>query len=187
MAAKPRPASPIKPQAPVQKSTTKAPPTMPATTAGGIDDEDLDMLDADATAHTQEIIDHALTREFEGVCRVIAGVKLRPLSMSAVMRLHQVNNEILLGKMVKDMDNSVYAAAEFLYSLALENPLEEVVAAAFGDPIAWRIKVSTWAETVVPDENTVNEVIDFVNDSSSTRVKARLPQALAGATSEGNE
>lgn len=181
-----KPASPVKP---VAKSVSRPAPSLPTPAKGGVDADDLDMLsDADTNA-IQEKIDSSILRELEGFPYQLAGIDLRPLSMSAVMRLHQVGNEIMQGKQVKDMTNPLFSAAEFLYMLAVENPLDEVTKAAFGDKDTWRLKVVEWAETLTPHDNLVGDVIDFINDTSSTRVKGRLPRQLTptkGEAPEGN-
>jgi hypothetical protein len=154
----------------------------------GAKDFDMDRLLGEDSCDDdlQMKVDHSITRELEGVGYEIGGVQLRPLSMSAVMRLHQVGNEIMSGKQVKDMANPLYACAEFLYSLALENDHKDVIAAAFGPAEEWRMLVSEWAETVAASETLISEIIGFVNDATSTRVKARLPKAMKGGSSEGN-
>lgn len=181
MSAKQRqPANPVK-DGPAKQPATHTLP-VPAT----ITDDDTDLLSDEDREETQLKIDQSITRELEGVGHEIGGVRLRPLSMSAVMRLHEVGNEIMAGKKVMEMSNPVYAAAEFLFSLALENDIDLLVEAAFGPRNEWRKLVAEWAETVAPSDTLVSDVIDFINNTTSTRVKARLPKAMKGSTSEGN-
>lgn len=153
------------------------------------DAPDADFLKGiDDDADVQRNIDRSISRELEGIAASICGITLRPLSMSEIMRLHEVNNEIMSGKKVGDMHNPAFSAVEFLYMMDADNDPDELARQAFGDPGEWKVHVSRWAVKVEPSDSMVTAVIDFINDATSTRVKSRLPKALQGGkNTEGND
>lgn len=141
-------------------------------------DQDAEFLNASSVAEAQDTIDRSLTREFEGLGPRIAGVSLRPLSMSAIMKLYEVENEIMAGKKVSEMTNSLYSAMEFLFMLDESNEPKEVARLSFGPRMSWKIAVSVWGEDVEMSDSVVSEVIDFINESTASRVNATLPESM---------
>ena len=139
---------------------------------------DAELLNSASAAEAQDTIDRSLTRDFEGIGPRIAGVSLRPLSMSAIMKLYEVENEIMAGKKVSDMTNSLYSAMEFLFMLDEAGDAKEIARLAFGPRLNWKVAVSVWGEDVEMSDTVVSEVIDFINESTASRVNASLPESL---------
>lgn len=141
-------------------------------------DDDAESLNLVSGAQAQEVVDRSLTRDLDGFGPEIANVELRPLSMSAIMKLYEVQNEIMAGKKVSEMTNPLYSAMEFLYTLSLTNDSKEVARLAFGPRLNWKIAVSVWGEDVEMSDTIVSEVIDFINSSTASRVNPSLPDHL---------
>lgn len=164
--------------------TQQIQPVSPASSLVIVSPDKKGDTDIDIDAHEQDLLDKSVTRDFEGIGPEIAGIRLRTLSLSRTMRLHEVKNEIMAGKKVKDMSNPIYAAMEFLYIMDLSNDPKKIVKQVFGDRDEWREAVNEWGEEIPACDTVVSEVIEFINDSTSTRVKAKPPESLKQALSE---
>lgn len=135
-------------------------------------------------ADTQHGIDTGITRELEGHGPVIGGVRVRPITLSLSLLLREVSNEIMGGKKVGEMDNPLLAAAQFLYLADVSNSLPRSSDMIYNRPDDFRDAVIAWGERVTDISSLVSDVIDYINDSTSTRVTAELPRALRGKGDE---
>ncbi len=134
--------------------------------------------ETDFDLQDQDLLDKSVSRDLEGVGSYIAGIPIRTLSLSRTMRLHEVKNEIMAGLKVSSMKNPIFSAMEFLYIMDARNDPKEIAKQVFGDSAAWRESVSLWGEEIPMSETIITDVIEFINDSTSTRVKARPPESL---------
>lgn len=131
----------------------------------------------------QERIDQSITPALEGFPIVLHGVILRPFTLSAVMLLHSLQNEIMQGKKVREMANPIHAALQFLYVMDSRLPLLDVSRWVQMDEQEREDALLAYGETLSPSDNLVVEIIEYINDQTATRVNAKLPANLSGERS----
>lgn len=147
----------------------------------------LAQLEGEATGPAgQQRIDNSITAELEGRPHTIAGIPICPLSLSAVMLLHALQNEIMAGVRVLDMVNPTLAALQWLYVMDASRELTEVGDVVFGDEAGRLPEFIRYGESIAAaDASAVTtEIIVFVNDQASTRVKAEPPKEFGGKASQ---
>lgn len=155
------------------KSQRSAPPKKDSS------DDLLDkLLEEDENADEQSTLDHSITRDLMGKGPVVCGVELRPLSLAMVMLLHEVGNEIMLGKRVGDMANPLLAAGEFLFACNAKSSLDEVTDLVFNRREEFKKSVIEFCNSLRPSDTLILDVIAYINDATSTRVNAELPDSI---------
>jgi hypothetical protein len=139
-------------------------------------------------ADEQERIDQSVTPALELVPVRLHGLTLRPFTLSAVMLLHGLQNEIITGRKIRDMANPIRSAMQFLYVMDDRRSLAEVSRWVNGEEEAREAALLAYGETLAPSDSLVVEIIEYINDQTSTRVNAKVPKAMAGegTTSEKN-
>ena len=123
-------------------------------------------------------LDHAITKDLMGRGPIINGVEMRPLSLAMVMLLHEIGNEIMLGKSVGQMTNPLMAAGEFLFACNAQVSLDEITDLVFNRRAEFKKKVIEFCDAVPPTDSLILEVIGYINDATSTRVNAELPSHM---------
>ena len=148
----------------------------------------IDQLEGEAKGNSQQAIDNSITRELEGRGCSIVGVPLRPLSLSAVMLLHALQNEIMAGVAVRDMDNPILASLQWLYVMDSRNDLTDVGDVVFGPEERRLPEIIRYGEVIPASagQAVAAEIISFVNDQASTRVKAEAPKEFGKSSSPKN-
>jgi hypothetical protein len=107
-----------------------------------------------------------------------------------VMLLHEVGNEIMLGKRVGEMTNPLLAAGEFLFACNAEASLDEMTDLVFNRRDEFKKSVITFCAFIKPSDSLILDVIAYINDATSTRVNAELPASLKNGVKDddmGNE
>jgi hypothetical protein len=158
------------------------------TTAEDFLDKFLD--DDGSSSEEQKQLDHSITRDMMGKGPIVGGVELRPLSLAMVMLLHEVGNEIMIGKRVGDMTNPLLAAGEFLFACNAEASLDEMTDLVFNRRSEFKRSVIQFCDSIQPSDSLILDVIGYINDATSTRVTAELPQSFKGGSADddmGNE
>jgi hypothetical protein len=135
-------------------------------------------LGEDEPVEEQAKLDHSITRELMGKGPVVCGVELRPLSLAMVMLLHEVGNEIMIGKRVGEMTNPLLAAGEFLFACNSESSLDEMTDLVFNRRDEFKKSVIAFCDSLRPSDSLILDVIAYINDATSTRVNAELPASI---------
>ena len=147
--------------------------------------------EGDEASDEQKALDHSITKDLMGKGPVVGGIKMRPLSLAMVMLLHEVGNEIMIGKRVGEMANPLLAAGEFLFVCNSASSLDDVTDLVFNHRTDFKKKVISFCQTVTPSDSLILDVIAYINDATSTRVNAELPQHMQGGSGSsepmGNE
>lgn len=162
----------------VGKPAKSAKPQTPKQTR---EDDMLDrLMNADSPEQDgeQSKLDHAITKDLMGRGPIINGVEMRPLSLAMVMLLHEVGNEIMIGKSVGQMTNPLMAAGEFLFACNAQVSLDEITDLVFNRRAEFKKKVIEFCDAVPPTDSLILEVIGYINDATSTRVNAELPSHM---------
>jgi hypothetical protein len=178
--------------APTEDVAVGRPAKQPKTAAKKAPAEDfLDkFLEGGDDSDEQKKLDHSLTRDFMGKGPVVGGVELRPLSLAMVMLLHEVGNEIMIGKRVGDMANPLLAAGEFLFACNVQTSLDEMTDLVFNRRAEFKRSVIQFCDSIQPSDSLILDVISYINDATSTRVNAELPAPFKGGSADddmGNE
>jgi hypothetical protein len=161
-------------------------PKKPTTAADDLFDR---MLASGATVDDaeQSSLDHSITKDLMGRGPIINGVEMRPLSLAMVMLLHEIGNEIMIGKSVGQMTNPLMAAGEFLFACNAQVSLDEITDLVFNRRAEFKKKVIEFCDAVPPTDSLILDVIAYINDATSTRVNAELPSHMQSSGGPSDE
>jgi len=114
----------------------------------------------------------------------IAGIQVSPLTIQTLIVFQKLNNPIMLGKPLGQIENALEKAVEVLTVLRL--PIMEVSRmVAANDPVFEDYVMAT-AESLPLDRvdplGLMQEIIDYVNAASSPRVEGKVPPEIEKAS-----
>ena len=125
---------------------------------------------------------------------VLAGQKLRPITLASIALLQQIKSPLIAGKSIDDVDNIILDCCIFIKIQSVS--AKEATKLVFGPKEALFESAMELAETIPPNEieQVISSIIDLLRDSTSTRVSVEsdnavdvMKAATANTASQGNE